>query len=219
MKECQNNIRKIDARLPDPNIIKAAADVLKKGGIVAFPTTGLYGLAADAFNPDAVRGLFRLKKRPPNNPILILIKNRAVIDEVAEIVPPEAMQFMDRFWPGDITIVLKARADLPETLTGGTGKIGVRIPAHPVAQALVKAFDNPVTGTSANISGEPGCAEIKNMDDRLLKKLDLILDAGPLKGDQGSTVIDVSERPFRLIREGRIGKEEIFSLLDSGVLF
>lgn len=211
MKACPINIRRVDARLPDPGTIQEAVDILKGGGIIAFPTRGLYGLAADAYNPDAVKRLFRLKKRPPHNPILILIRNTGVIDEVAEVVPLEAMALMEKFWPGDITIVLKARSGFPETLTGGTGKIGVRVPAHPVAKALVTLFENPITGTSANISGSPACADIYDMDSGFRKKIDLILDAGPLQGGMGSTVVDFSETPFRLIREGRIGKERLFS--------
>lgn len=207
MKSFLNNIVKVDPWLPDPETIQEAVTVLKKGGVIVFPTRGLYGLGVDAYNPKAVQKLFRLKKRAPHNPILILIRNREVIHEVADIVPPEAIALMDQFWPGDITIVLKAKPALPETLTGGTGKIGLRIPAHPVAKNLVMTHDYPITGTSANISGTAACVDINRMDFDFRKKIDLILDAGPLAGGPGSTVVDFSEIPFRLIREGRIGKE------------
>ena len=213
MQDYPNNTRKIDPLLPEEHIIAQAADMLREGGIVVFPTTCLYGMAADAFNPEAVNAVFRIKNRLPDNPLLILIQDKTVLKDVAETVPPDAIKLMDRFWPGKITIILKASSDIPDNLTGGTGKIGVRIPGHPVATALVNSFKHPITGTSANISTRPGCADIASLSPEIKNRAGLILDAGPLKGGSGSTVIDVSEKPYRLIREGAISKIELANFL------
>jgi L-threonylcarbamoyladenylate synthase len=119
---------------------------------------------------------------------------------------------MDRFWPGKITLVFEALPAVPECLTAGTGKIGIRQPGHPVAAALVKTFQGPVTGTSANLSGSPGCRQIADLDPQVARKLDLILDAGPLRGGSGSTVVDVTQDIPRILRVGQIGEQEILAV-------
>jgi L-threonylcarbamoyladenylate synthase len=116
---------------------------------------------------------------------------------------------MDQFWPGRITLVFEAEDTVPQYLTAGTGKIGIRQPEHPVAAALVKALEGPITGTSANRSGKSGCHRVADLDPRLARKLDLILDAGSLKGGSGSTVVDVTEAIPRILREGEVKEEEI----------
>ena len=209
MADLSHNLAHIDPRLPDPGIIRRAANVLEEGGIVVFPTTGLYGLAADALNPHAVAGVFDLKQRPAHNPLLVLIKDRFALSQVVSHIPEIANLLMDRFWPGHLTLVMNARRELPPALTGGTGKIGVRVSAHPVASALVQAFHRPITGTSANISGQPGCSDIASLAPDIRRKADLILDAGTLKGGKGSTVVDVTRHPVQVIREGHIGIEAL----------
>lgn len=204
MADTSHNLEHIDPRLPDPGIIRRAANILEEGGIVVFPTTGLYGLAADALNPRAVDAIFNLKQRPAHNPLLVLIKDRSVLPQVVSHIPEAANPLMDLFWPGHLTLVMNGHGKLPPALTGGTGRIGVRVSAHPVARALVQAFDRPITGTSANISGRPGCSEIACLAPDIRSKADLILDAGTLKGGKGSTVIDVTRHPVHVIREGHI---------------
>ena len=135
-----------------------AAARIRAGGIVAFPTRGIYGLAADPFNRTAVARLFEIKKRRPEKPILVLVRDEADILRLAAAVPPAARSLMTRLWPGGITLVLPARRDIPPELTAGTGTIGLRLPSHPVAAALAAAVGGPVTATSANFSGEPGCS-------------------------------------------------------------
>ena len=150
----QNSIfEKISAIDPEPRVIADAAKVLRVGGLLAFPTTGLYGLGADALNPKAVERIFQIKQRDSNKPILVLVKDESQLDKVAAGASRPAKKMMAAFWPGSLTIILEARPELPEVLTGGTGKIGIRVPRHPVASALVKALDGPMTGTSANSAG------------------------------------------------------------------
>ncbi len=121
---------------------------------------------------------------------------------------------MKKFWPGKLTIIFSARQTLSKILTGNTGKIGIRLPGYPVALALAKLLDNPITGTSANLSGQPGVADIRNLDSTILHKVDLVLDAGPLAGGKGSTVVDVTENKCRIIREGFISAEQVFAALN-----
>ena len=204
----------INPEKPQDHFIDQAVRVIKSGGVVAFPTRSLYGLGADALNPEAVRHIFKIKNRSLDKPILVLIKDRNSISEIANDIPPAAVRIMDAFWPGNVTIVLEATPDLPEALTAGTGKIGVRLPQHPVAFALVKAFDGPITGTSANISGERGCSRVSDLDNGVTSKLDLILDAGTLKEGKGSTIVDVTVYPPEVVREGEISAAEISSLFN-----
>jgi len=119
---------------------------------------------------------------------------------------------MDQFWPGRVTLVFEAAGTLPHQLTAGTAKIGIRLPGHPVAAALVKSLGRPLTGTSANLSGRPGCRCIDDLDPQLIKQLDIVLDAGPLKGGTGSTVVDVTQDMPKILREGEISGKEILTL-------
>jgi L-threonylcarbamoyladenylate synthase len=208
------DIRKTDALHPDPDLIEAACRVIRAGGVVAFPASSLYGLAADAFNQSAVSRVFRMKKRPANKPILVLIRNRAALASLAAHVPPEAAVLMSVFWPGSVTLLFPARETIPEHLTAGSGKIGIRIPAHPVARALVRQLDFPITGTSANISGQPGVDIAAGLSELLAEPPDLILDAGRLKGGAGSTVVDVSVSPPRVLREGAVKAAEVLAALN-----
>ncbi|MEA3428149.1 MAG: L-threonylcarbamoyladenylate synthase [Thermodesulfobacteriota bacterium] len=207
-----NKIRKIDAVNPQRALIVEAVRVIETGGIVMFPTNFIYGLGADAFNVDAIDRVFRIKKRPHNKPLSVLVKNRETLCRLVQDIPPYASIIMGRFWPGKITIVFKAKEDLPENLTAGTGTIGVRIPEHPVASALVNALDSPITGTSANFSGHAGCSQISDLDPIIADELDLILDAGPLEGGIGSTVIDVTGNQPKILRHGAIAAKDILAL-------
>ena len=209
-----HNIYQINALDPDPDLIADACRVIKAGGVVVFPATSLYGLAADAFNRSAVEKIRNMKNRSAQNPILLLVRNREALTILASEVPPQAGLLMARFWPGMLTLVLKAAATIPDYLTSGTGKIGVRVPAHPVARALVKGLDGPITGTSANLSGQPGCDIISGLNESLVEPPDLILDAGRLKGGAGSTVVDVTVMPPRILREGAVSSDLIFAALN-----
>jgi L-threonylcarbamoyladenylate synthase len=181
--------------------------------VVCFPTRCLYGLAADAFDADAVERVFQIKKRPADLPLLVLISRMAQMEALAARIPDTAWRLMERFWPGRLTLVLPALPQLPERLTAGTGKIGIRLAAHPVARALTEMLDRPITGTSANPSGGTGCRDIAQLDPAIARQVDLILDAGPLKGGVGSTVVDVCGASPAVIREGEVPKYEILAAL------
>ena len=198
----------------DPSLeaIRKAASTIRNGGIIAYPTRCLYGLGADAFDTEAVQRLYSIKKRAARKPILVLIDSTRHLDNFVTRVTGIASQIMRLFWPGKITLVFEAAASVPIDLTGGSQKIGVRQPGHPVASALVKSVGRPITGTSANISGHPGCHRVDDLEPELTRRLDLILDAGPLMGGRGSTVVDVSTETPMVLREGVIPARDIIAL-------
>jgi L-threonylcarbamoyladenylate synthase len=199
----------VHAGRSNDSAIARAAQIIRNGGVVVFPTHGLYGMGADPFNATAVKRIFAIKGRQADKALLVLIADMASLARVA--LPPStmALAMMHRFWPGGVTFVLRARPELPAALMGSGDTIGVRLAGHPVAAALVRAVGGPLIGTSANISGTGGCAAIEAIDDGLLRDVDLVLDSGPLAGGPGSTVVDITGRTPRVLREGRVQAEEI----------
>lgn len=209
----EDKVRRIDPGQPCPDAIAEAARIVCSGGVVVFPTTSLYGLAADACNPAAVEKVFAIKQRPASKPILILVPDIRNIQNLVHDIPLAAERVMTALWPGKLTLIFKAGKGLTPGLTAGTGKIGIRLPVYPVARLLVHAAGRAITATSANISGQTGCSRISDLDPDVAAAVDLILDAGPLEGGAGSTILDVSLDPPVILREGSIPANRIFSLL------
>ena len=206
-------IYKINHEHPEPEFIQSAGTVINEGGIIAFPTRCLYGLGADAFNTNAVDRVFKIKQRPTQKPILILIDQRIQLERLVAHASSAAFCIMDHYWPGGVTLVFKAGDAVPRYLTAGTGKIGIRQPGHPVAAALIRSLGRPITGTSANLSGESGCCRLGDLNPQLIRQLDAALDAGPLKGGSGSTVVDVTGDIPRILREGEISATELLTVI------
>ena len=194
------------------NGLDRARQIILRGGIVAFPTESFYGLAGNASDEDAIRRLFKIKIRRDNSPILVLIPSLEYLEEYVADVPEIALRLIKRYWPGGLTLLFKAGSEISPLLTAGTGKIGVRISGHPVAAALTRAVGSPITGTSANISGQQGCVTAKEVCETLGIGVDLILDAGRTAGGKGSTILDVTVNPPEIIREGMISHEQIKEL-------
>ncbi len=208
-----SNICCIDPVHPDLSRVTEAADVVKKGGMLVFPTRTLYGIGVDAFNQSAVNRIFKVKQRSACKPVSVLVKSIKDITSLAAEVPSAAIKFMNAFWPGNLTIVFAARPDVPSNLTAGTGKIGIRIPEHPVAVSLVAALDCPLTGTSANLSGKPGVDCIEGLPSEIINSVDRVINSGQLKGGIGSTVVDVTTDPPTIIREGEVSEEELSRII------
>lgn len=204
----------IDPVNPDPGAILRAAAVIRAGGVVVYPTRFLYGLGVDAMRPEAVARVFSLKRRRATNPVSVLIHRETDLELLVAQVPDAARIIMDRLWPGYVTLVFFASAHLPENLTAKTGKIGIRLPLHPGAKKLVEAVAFPITATSANLSGGPGCAAIEEMAGSLLREADLVLDAGRLSGGAGSTVVDVTVYPPKILREGAVSAADVLAGMD-----
>ena len=208
----------MDAGAPDVGAIEEAVRVLKGGGLVVFPTRCLYGIAADAANVRAVEHLYRVKHRQPDKPIPVLVDGYGMLSRVVQDIPKSARRLLKSLWPGRLTVVLWAQPRVPDILTAGTGNIGVRIPAHPVARMLVECFGRPITATSANITEQTGCSDLKHLNPVLLYGVDMLLDAGRLEGGVGSTVLDLTVHPYRILREGAVSRPELADVLGSDEL-
>jgi L-threonylcarbamoyladenylate synthase len=198
---------------PDHAAIIEAGKIIRDQGIVIFPAQCLYGLAANALDPKAVQKIFDLKQRPKNNPILVLIQTPKDLKPLVNHIPDSALILMDNFWPGNLTLIFEAADHVSPLLTAHTQKIGIRIPVHPVARALVKQVQGPITGTSANLSGQPACSRVSQLPLAMVQGADLILDAGHLKGGIGSTIVDVTCDPVRILRQGMVSGIKIFQAL------
>ena len=203
-----------DPLLPKDDHIVATSQIIKNGGVIVFPTQYLYGLGANALNAKAVDRVFEIKQRSYLKPLLVLIPHRKDLKKLVQHISLAAEHIMNCFWPGAVTFIFKAKDTLPANLLADTDNVGIRMPQHPVALALSKAAGCPLTATSANVAGELGCSSISDMDPRISNKVDLILDAGPLKGGIGSTVVDVTVDPPKILREGAIAAKDIFIALE-----
>lgn len=189
--------------------LEEAVPIFRGGGIIAFPTETFYGLCVDPFNAEAVKALFRLKGRPPGNPIPLIISDYPMLKRVALEVPPLAEGLIKRFWPGPLTIIFKARPELPSGLTAGTGTIAVRVSGSGVAARLSRALDSPVTATSANPSGRKPPLEAAEVLAYFNGAIDMLIHGGRLPGKKGSTVVDATGEKLVIVREGEIPSSEI----------
>ncbi len=196
-------ILSIDPGRPDKGILSEAADIIRGGGLVAFPTETVYGIGADGTNPAAIRRIYKAKGRHESKPILVLISDRKDLDRLVRCIPGRVNALMDACWPGPLTLVFQASGDVPRELLGQGKTIGVRHSGASIAGALCRATGRPVTAPSANRSGgaEPLTAE--DVAAQIGDRVDLILDGGHSPSDQPSTVVDVSNGTPRLIRAGR----------------
>ena len=202
-------IIRLDVSTDHEKALKRAKEVLLQGGLVACPTESFYGLAVDPTNEEAIRRLFALKKRAAERPILLLIPSVELISEYVIRIPPVAHQLMNEFWPGGLTLVFEASERISPLLTAGTGKIGLRLSNHPLATALAQAIGAPVTGTSANISGTPPCCSAKEVLVSFREDIDLIIDGGETAGGIGSTILDVTVDPPRILRNGMVQPRQL----------
>jgi L-threonylcarbamoyladenylate synthase len=194
----------VDSEAPSSEGLRLAAMILRDGGLVAFPTESFYGLGANALDPRAVARVFSVKGRPESRPLLVLVDSVAMAESLVAELPGGPRELMARHWPGALTLVLKAAAHVPDGLTGGTGTVGVRMPGHPVALALVRAAQRAVTAPSANPSGAPPPTTALDVRRYFEGKVDIILDGGTTAGGAGSTLADCTVWPPRVLRQGPV---------------
>jgi L-threonylcarbamoyladenylate synthase len=206
-----------DPRAPDPEVIAAAAGLLRGGGLVAFPTETVYGLGVDPFQPAAVERLFVAKGRPEEKGLIFHLGEITEVEELAAEVPAAARALLARFFPGPLTLVLPARERVPLAARGGRSTLAVRMPDHPVALALARAFGGPIAAPSANLSGAPPPRTAEEVALALGDRIDALVDAGPTPGGVPSTLVDLSVVRPRILREGAIASERILQVLsDAG---
>ena len=209
----QTFVLKVDSQQPDQKKIRVAANMIRQGGLVAFPTETVYGLGADALNPDAVLKLFKAKKRPLDNPPIVHVENGGEIYRLAEQVPPEADKLMRTFWPGPLTLIFKRSATVPDVTVAGLGTIAIRMPQHAVALALIRESRRPIAAPSANLAGKPSPTSGKHVFDDLNGRIDAILDGGSTRIGVESTVLDLSVEPPQVLRPGGTPLEAIRQVL------
>lgn len=191
-----------------------AAEIIRAGGVLAFRTDTFYGLGADPFNRDALSRLNELKGRD-GKPILIVISDA---EEAERFIALRAKLFdaiSERHWPGALTLVVKARPEVPEELTAGTGTVGVRLPDDESVRTFVRACGGALTATSANLAGEPPARTADEVANYFPNELDLIIDGGEARTDKPSTVVDISQERVRLIREGEVAREDLEQMLQA----
>lgn len=196
----------------DIDNIKRAAQILKNGGVVAIPTETVYGLAADAFNEDAVRSIFEAKGRPQDNPLIVHISSFDEIYSLCQEVPPEAKKLCDKFWPGPLTIILKKRSDVPLTTSGGLDTVAVRMPSNEIANKII-GLSCPLAAPSANISGFPSPTLFDHVEADMMGRVDAICSGGECAVGVESTVITLATEKPMLLRPGGITREQLESVL------
>lgn len=194
---------------PDAGAVACAAAVLRRGGLVALPTETVYGLAANALDATAVRRIFAAKGRPADNPLIVHLAAADDLGRVTPAITPLARTLAATFWPGPLTIVLEAAVDLPAVTTGGLRTVAVRVPGHPVAQAVIAASGVPVAAPSANRSGRPSPTTADHVVADLADRLDVLLDAGPTGLGLESTVVDARGATPVIFREGAVTREHL----------
>lgn len=192
-------------------VIETAAKTIRKGGIIIYPTDTIYGIGCDAFNANAVKRIFEIKRRTEDKPALVLVHNRAMVRGLVTEILPGAQRLMAHFWPGPLTILLRARENIHRFLKGQEGTIGVRIPDNRFCLTLLSRCRVPIVSTSANISGELPDRGI--LHTRFLDQVDLFIDAGEIPASLPSTVIDASGKNVRIVREGAIPERAISKVL------
>ncbi len=200
-----SNVRNAD----DPAAIAQAAELIRAGRLVAFPTETVYGLGANTLNPAAVARIFEAKGRPATNPLIVHVASVEAARALAKTWPDIADRLADRFWPGPLTLVVEKAACVPDIVTAGGPTIGLRVPDHPAALALLEAAGVPIAAPSANRSEEVSPTTAQHVFDSLGDRVDLILDGGPTNVGIESTVLDVTETPPRVLRLGMVKRSDL----------
>jgi tRNA threonylcarbamoyl adenosine modification protein (Sua5/YciO/YrdC/YwlC family) len=204
---------KIHGNASDESALQVASAAILNGSVISVPTETFYALAADPFNLRAVDQIFLIKGRQDWKPLLLLADSIDQIETIAHDIPDRFYEIAERFWPGPLTLILPASNTVPRKITGGTGTVGVRIPDLALTRLLIQVMDLPLIGTSANLSGRPGCSTPEQVLQQLGGKIELLLDHGDTRGSAPSTILDLTQEPARLVREGAIPREELESYL------
>lgn len=207
--EQMRNMNTIIRNADEEDAVCQAADILRRGGLVAFPTETVYGLGGNGLDPLACRRIYAAKGRPSDNPLILHIASKEQLMEIVSMVPPVAQRAMDAFWPGPLTLVFQKAQCVPLSVTGGLDTVAVRFPSHPLAQRLIRKAGLPIAAPSANSSGKPSPTRASHVEFDLSGKIDMILDGGPCQVGLESTILDVSGKTPVLLRPGAVTKEMI----------
>lgn len=209
-------ICKINGTEPEPELLARAAEILRRGGLVAFPTETVYGLGGNALDPEAAARIYAAKGRPSDNPLILHIADRTALTELAAEVPEAAEKLMEAFWPGPMTLIFHKSEKVPRETTGGLDTAAVRMPSHPVARALIRTAGIPIAAPSANSSGRPSPTLASHVAEDLDGRIDMILDGGAVEIGLESTIVDVTGETPVILRPGFISLEAVRRVLGQG---
>src|SRR2546421_4792756 len=211
-------IVKINSQKPESSLIQYAADQIRAGQVLGMPTDTFYGLAADPFNLRAVDRVYEIKSRARHKPLSLLIASTDDAEELAQPLPDEFYALARRFWPGPLTIIVRASSRLPLKVTANTGNVALRVPNSKIPLAVVLAARIPITATSANLSGASECTTAEAVRDQLQERISIIVDGGTSPREVASTIVDLTdeEARWRIMREGAIPAPEISELFAQG---
>jgi L-threonylcarbamoyladenylate synthase len=209
-----SDIIKIDALNPDPVLLKQIVRVLDRGGVIGYPTETVYGLGCNAIDTNAVNRIYELKQRDRGKAMIIIAADTIQIYDLVATIPETADRLIDNFWPGPLTIVFKASDELLGTDYWFSKTVAVRIPASPFCLELLKMCGFPIISTSANKSGQAEATTVKQVIDVFGDEVDLFVDSGRTRSNKPSTVVDITQTPARILREGAISALEISTVLD-----
>ena len=199
-------IRKLSYDGIDRKVIEEAGQILKSGGLVAFPTETVYGLGGDALNPASCGKIYAAKGRPSDNPLIVHIAERSALTQIAANISGKAERLMDAFWPGPLTLIFEKKPLVPDKTTGGLPTVAVRMPSDPIAEALIRAGGGFVAAPSANVSGRPSTTTAAHVAEDLNGRIEMILDGGQAVIGLESTIVDVSAEPPVILRPGAVTK-------------
>lgn len=205
---------KISAEAPETTALRYACDFIERGGVIGLPTDTFYGLAADPFNLAAVEQIYRIKGRPEARALPILVNSVEQAERLMRDRPTAFVRLAKKFWPGALTLIVDASHKLPLKVTANTGRVALRWANHKIACGVIEALNGPVTGTSANISGFPACSNAQQLLKQLGERLPLVVDSGETGASLASTIVDLHDDHWRILREGSIGEAEIRKALE-----
>jgi tRNA threonylcarbamoyl adenosine modification protein (Sua5/YciO/YrdC/YwlC family) len=215
MDRVRPEIIKISPTEPEAALVNYAAEQIRKGQVIGVPTDTYYGLAADPFNLRAVDRIYEIKERGRHKPLSLILSSADQAEELAAALPDEFHILAEKFWPGPLTIIIKAAPRLPLKVTANTGNIAVRLPATPIAVAIAKAAGSPITSTSASLTGMPDCITAQEVTIQMGDRLPVVVDGGKSPHSAFTTIVSLAEnhRGWKMLREGVIPLHEIEDLL------
>lgn len=211
-------VRKITNTEKDREIYEKAGEILRKGGLVAFPTETVYGLGADALDAEASSKIYAAKGRPSDNPLIVHIADVNALYDLASEVPDKAIRLAEKFWPGPLTMILKKQDKVPDSITGGLGTVAIRMPSHPVASELIRSSGVYIAAPSANTSGKPSPTRAEHVINDLSGKIDMIIQDDTVDIGVESTIIDLSEEVPTILRPGYITKEMFEEVIGTTII-
>ena len=202
-----------DAQHPDPGVMAAAGRILKRGGLVAFPTETVYGLGGDALNPEAAANIYAAKGRPSDNPLIVHIAGSEALEVLAAEVPEAAVRLADHFWPGPLTMILPKAECVPKETTGGLDTVAIRMPSHPAAYELIRSSGIYIAAPSANTSGRPSPTTAAHVMEDLDGRIDMVIDGGKVEIGLESTIIDLTGDVPTILRPGFITRRQLEEII------